>query len=375
MSSLLDGQAKWVDVFVTKPDATDSGGTESLVRTPYGNDDKFVMPVFNIRVATDTAESKKAIVTEDASEWVMCAFPDNAKASGGIYKAVEAEELLAIKVGDLVRIGKASTGGFTDYLTVMEIRKMDSITNGLAVTIPKDASVVTPAWTGNFTLIDLTSGYDTNSGAARIALRLNRQVTCTKIPTDTIPKYTVSATTNTYVSGAAERHFGFAQTYGAYGKVVEHLPYPLYRAVDFAGTKEQQRVLRVRFDRSVKDVKCIKLMAYQFANKAAIDFAHAHEIPVDDYLILRIKEIGGEVVSNNRHAHGAFAVLSAGAIYDAANGGRHYGASDTVNGLVTQTNLSTNQLSSLTLELTNRQGDAAQIGRVHMWFKVLAAHG
>ena len=40
------------------------------------------------------------------------------------------EPVLSMKAGDLVRIGGVETEGFTDYLTVLEVRHITTLANG-----------------------------------------------------------------------------------------------------------------------------------------------------------------------------------------------------------------------------------------------------
>lgn len=96
----------------------------------------------------------------------------------------------------------------------------------------------------------------------------------------------------------------------------------------------------------------------------------------DDYVILRINEVEGHVVSNNRFANGAFAVLYAGSTKDNEVGAIEYSRFDTTSGIVTQEMEATNSvLRNLTLEITDRSGNAAHFGRMHLWFKLLVSHG
>ena len=95
----------------------------------------------------------------------------------------------------------------------------------------------------------------------------------------------------------------------------------------------------------------------------------------DDYLILRINEIEGKVISNNRFVNGAFAVLHAGSSHNNSVGAIEYHMFDTVNGIVTHTLNGNNVLRNLTLELTDRRGQPAHFGRLHLWFKLHVTYG
>ena len=134
--------------------------------------------------------------------------------------------------------------------------------------------------------------------------------------------------------------------------------------------------LRAALDHGVKQCSCIKLVGYSVANKRQVGLHHAHEMQADDYLVLRINEIEGHVVSNNRFANGAFAVLYSGSSADNQVGAVEYSQFDTVNGVVVQNLDATNSvLRNLTLEITDRMGNPAHFGRMHLWFKLLVTHG
>ena len=133
--------------------------------------------------------------------------------------------------------------------------------------------------------------------------------------------------------------------------------------------------MTARLDHGVKEVKQIKLMGYSLINKRQVGPQHAHEMVQDDYLILRIKEVTGQLISNNRHANGAFAVLYSGSHGQNTKGGVDVHTYET-DGLVVQNLTATNSvMRNLTLQLTDRTGKPAHFGRLHLWFKITATHG
>ena len=97
----------------------------------------------------------------------------------------------------------------------------------------------------------------------------------------------------------------------------EHL-YPLYHLKEW---RQSNGELTAVLDHGVKEIQQIKLIGYSLMNKRQVGPQHAHEMIQDDYLILRIKEVHGQVISNNRHANGAFAILYAGAHDNNTKGG------------------------------------------------------
>jgi len=90
---------------------------------------------------------------------------------------------------------------------------------------------------------------------------------------------------------------------------------------------------------------------------------------------LRIKEVEGKVISNNRHANGAFAILYAGSHADNTKGGVDVHKYDTDGIVVRRVDATNSVMRNLTVELLDRTGKPAHFGRLHLWFKILATHG
>ena len=136
-----------------------------------------------------------------------------------------------------------------------------------------------------------------------------------------------------------------------------------------------QDLLTVRLDHGVKALECIKLVGYQISNKRHVGVTHGHEIANDDYFILNIDEVKGNVISNNRHAMGCFAVLMAGSPKDEVVGAVEFHQQD-LNGLATHYfDNCNNTVRNLHIRVTDRQGKPAHIGRLHLWFKLHVLHG
>ncbi|KAL3897748.1 MAG: hypothetical protein SGPRY_012984 [Prymnesium sp.] len=77
------------------------------------------------------------------------------------------------------------------------------------------------------------------------------------------------------------------------------------------------------------------------------------------------KEVEGRVVSNNRHCHGAFAVmLSAGTSSHDEIGASEISVYESAGMFTCLVPASNNTLGSLTIEVTDRQGLPAHIGRL-----------
>ncbi len=335
---------KWLDVFVTKSD--------------YGFDDIEVCEVQSVELAPSTVGSyDAAIVVDAATEWVLPTWTldyDN-------YDATRNAAYKSIKVGDLIRIGEPKHKATTDYLTVLEVREVERVYNGTTVVLPIGKNAI-PLAINTGTSETETGTYDvpTKSGIAHIALRLNMTVNCTAIPKDVRKKTEMfkAHAGNHQIVDITNRHES------------SHAHYPLFRLNPYLSGS----TLTANLDSGVKYVNCIKLLGYSVAAKRQVGVAHGHEMSADDYLILRIKEVQGKVVSNNSHANGAFAILYAGATDNNNIGGIEFHRFDAENGIAVQS-MQPTILRNLTLEVLDRFGNPAHFGRLHLWFKLLATHG
>ena len=371
-----DSEPRWVDVFLTRPDIEFTAGTtDSGTRSgsTYSLDDEFVMTVQNVRLnplltgsysLTDES-TRTAVITEDATEWLMGTYTNDLRHTS--FATVP-----GLQVGDLVRIGNSSSGGLTDYLTILDVVLVGKLFN--ATTSNAAIDVDGTMLNSGATALDIST-YTANNNLARKVFRVNRAVQVTKMPTNFPTNGQVMSTSGTNVTLATRHEASLGTLYKESdpgNNLYEHLLYPLYRAVNFADDRNEQRKLRVHLDTRFKKVHCVQLVAYELANKPQVDFAHAHELSIDDYIVMRVRELEGDVVSNNRHANGAFAVLNTGAMLDNPHGGRYYSQYEK-GGIVTQRITPAKKINSLTLDISDRKGNPARLGRVHFWFKVLAS--
>ena len=125
----------------------------------------------------------------------------------------------------------------------------------------------------------------------------------------------------------------------------------------------------VTLGQRIKAVKCIKLVGYSIVNKSNFGTHQQHEFSNDECLIMNLQGVTGEVVSNNAHADGAFAVLHVASSFLSDSTLEYYRLDE--QGVVTiQLDNETSALRSLKVSLTDRQGNEAHIGRVNLWFKL-----
>jgi len=423
----MECSQKWLDVFVTNADPKQE--------TDY--DDRYVAPVQSVWVhsipgvtsipASVSVEGNVqgyihtgvpgtgihsvaphpnptvliGTIVEEQTDWIMPTFP----------YSHETDPFKEITVGDLIRVGAPSTSGFTDYLTVVEKQHIAVMANGTGVPLPlhedgpstyeENNGVGKVDYWGN--LAPYSSNNDVKDANGNVtyntgleggpsvggnniryemtALRVNHAVNCTSInrpKDDDLLKHFVTtvtdATTEASKASLTDRHLVHA--WGPpknVGEKPEYLPlYPMYHMREWRATYGQ---LTAELDHGVKEIQQFKLVGYSLINKRQVGPQHAHEMIQDDYLILRIKEVDGKVISNNRHANGAFAVLYAGAHGDNDKGGADVHKFDP-DGLVVQHMSTTNKIMrNLTVQVTDRTGQPAHFGRLHLWFKILATHG
>ena len=388
---MTDCKHRWLDVFVTKPELGQD-------KKEYDFDDQFVCSVQSVRI--DPSDLTTAIVVDTSSDWIMPTWSEYYdKPIDGHPEAYSAFK--NIKRGDLIRVGQTSSTGYTDYLTVVDIQEISKIYNGTHYKLPitRDPSVrvehsdntvagTTSDASGSNTqnYIDMSTAStprDTywvplKNGIAHYAFRLNLSLNCTSLPSS-LP-IDVSIKTSVDASG------NYADTQKATLARRNRVTMPLTLKtrddeVNFFPMYTTKRwlsdtTLRAALDHGVKQVSCIKLMGYSVANKRQVGLQHAHEVQADDYVILRINEIEGHVISNNRFANGSFAVLYVGSTSDNEVGAIEYNRFDTVSGIVTQDIDATNSvIRNLTLDITDRLGRAAHFGRLHLWFKLRVTHG
>ena len=385
---------RWLDVFVTKPDT-------GIDKQPYEFDDQFACSVQSVRMnPNDTSEA--AIVNAN-SEWIMPTWSGLYDQTGNRLTQSDYAPFLGLKEGDLIRIGDTTTIGYTDYLTIVEVRYITKLYNATSETlniaiIDNPSNLLKPSTGNGDPLMGLDSAENdrrqaaieateelassdsytfTKQGIAHIALRLNISLNCTalpKVPLDSEWK-TSSGLNGVIAAGSLatlpKRHM-VTMSRRNNSRIDSNKYYPLYVNKSWlAGT-----TLRAALDHGVKQVSCIKLIGYAVHNKRQVGLQHAHEVQADDYLVLRINEIEGHVVSNNRFVNGAFAVLYCGATQDNTVGAIEYSQFDTSHGITVQNIDATNSvIRNLTLDVTDRLGRAAHFGRLHLWFKLLVTHG
>ena len=388
----MDCQRRVLDVFVTNADPNQEDDY----------DDQFVCAVQSVRLHEESSETY-AVIVEDETDWVTAAFPYDATA----------DPFKEIMKGDLIRVGVPSTGGFTDYLTVVEKVPIKAFRNattsklamrsdahdygGTEITTDTSAGVTvtykvhhgeqwlcphgTTVSTSNHVNYVHPDGTTTSTTepddvveyvppVQHYALRLNHSINATTInePIDANRSKRIVAAVTTDAKETLIATLENRQNVTMWGG--GHL-YPMYHMKEWRSGQS----LTAELDHGVKQVEEVRLMGYSLMNKRNVGPQHAHEMIQDDYLILRIKEVEGKVISNNRHANGAFAILYAGSHADNTKGGVDVHKYDTDGIVVRRVDATNSVMRNLTVELLDRTGKPAHFGRLHLWFKILATHG
>ena len=362
-----------LDVFVTNGDS-DYG---------KGYDDTFVGPMWSVKI-TDllgafSGNQEKAIVVDAPTDWVTFCQVD---ANGD-----------DVNVGDLVRFGHASSDGHTDYVTILERRKIVWLYNGVwksgfasvgnqAINMYKDSD-------GTFEPIGAmgtshSPNWDTEPMSASTGL-LNAEITTAKALGLWAYRLNVSINltdvsaqwyTSELTSAQQDAHVVKYRHKTMHGleslPTVQRLYYPMYKVNKWLTNNGD---ISVSLDHGVKSLHWIKLVGYSVFNKRQVGFQAAHEMGQDDWVAMHVNEVDGGVVSNNPAANGAFCVLHVGGSKDNETGAVEYHAHDP-QGLYTHYFDNHNStVRNLNLRFLDRKGNAAHFGRIHLWFKLCVHHG
>tara|TARA_Y100000768_G_C23980739_1_gene685640 strand:+ start:443 stop:1447 length:1005 start_codon:yes stop_codon:yes gene_type:complete len=290
-------------------------------------------------------------VVDDFSDWIMTCYTD--------YR-----EEASLEKGDLIRVGITSTNGYSDILTVLDVVPASRLYRDPALNLLEhrlDGGVA--EWTNDY--IDLSTPIN--------CYRLNRTISTTKPPFGLIANFLSDTSVAALLADRKTVQHSVYETRDVAdpsSKIAQRTYYPVHKL-----TKVKSHEHRIKFDHGVKSVTSIKLVGYSVFGKKRAGFAHLHESVDDDFIIVNIKGVRGEVVSNNDFASGAFAVLHTGTDAEASTGAIEYYAYD-ANGLANyKFETPTSCLRQLDFEFLNRKGEPAHFGRMHLWLKVCVLHG
>lgn len=339
----------WHNVFLTNPVQSEA----------QYFDDEYITPVMSVLVGdTDTA-----LIATGGTDWIIAGYPG----------VVGFEDKLAshLRVGDMVRVGQAGQTAYTDYMTVLETKPITHLQNGTGHVFSLGGDVLQK---------DGTYDYATkNQGNPLTAIRVNHSIDLTEIPElngEAWPCYKFPLTwtsTLTAASGGTPENPGFANRHEAvvYHNAEEYQFFSLYRHRKWtSATQPTKSVLVMQMPAQIRRVTKLRLLGYSMHHKQASGTQAQHEYKEDDWFALRIREIPGEVLSNNMHANGSLHVLHAGSAGDKPDDrGSVHLYSYKPEGLM-EVSFAPRGLPSITVELVDREGREAHFGRMHIWLQV-----
>lgn len=336
-------EGTWIDAFVTKPakdeaDAMFMGSVMSVVPVKAGGQSDW-----------DILEIRDESTVWITPRWIAGTEVDYYDGSA-VYN-----DFLNMQQGDQVYIGHNL--GATNVRTILERRvgfgKLHNQTGGAITLSPSSAA-------GSDVLGD---GSYTSGTLPLVAYRIDAPINATKLP-DAGGNYTAKTDYGAALTLANQNDFSFPDDSMQTSRYDSNKWCPLYR---ISNLHLDSRLI-LHLDHGVKAVHCVKLIAYSSNNKTLPGYLHYHEFAHDDYVMLGIKELPASLVSNESTARGAFAALHI------SDTGETYEREPA--GIATQyINLGASNIRQLTLELTNRKGEPAHLGRLHLWFKLLVTHG
>ena len=324
--------------------------------------------LLNIYAPSPGVDTSTAIVLKDSTTWIMTSHPDLG---------------LDLDVGDVCRIGTLQTSGYTDYVTVLEKRRVTSLVSGIMVdsvywgsteltglanpTGPAENEPLVYSTTATAQSV-FSAGALQALGDQTYAYRINKSIDCTTPPE--FPEYGHITTTGGVRTTKLLRDRHNMRVQHTDNATGDHTRlFPLYRIKQWP-----KRDLRIVLDNSVRYVHWIKLVGYSIVNQRQVGFQNEHDFQNDDWVALHIDEVDGEVLSNNIAASGAFAVLHAGSDDNASTGAKEFHKYEP-QGLVTHTFSSPSNMRQLTMGFLNHAGERASFGRIHLWFKVCVSQG
>jgi len=357
-------EGTWIDAFVTKPakdeaDAVFMGSVMSVkpARGPETN------------LASTAAQMSDAFtvlnIVNESTAWVTPRWfggPDDSTGANYYTGNSKYHDLLNMQKGDLIYIGHNL--GATTVRTILERKEFDWLVNRTGETVKMGTA------SGAGTLTNATSNPPSNTSyfggmASIVAYRVDVPINATKLP-DAGGDYTaVEDYNNTAADLATQQNFTFPDSSMQDPDRPDAKHWcPLYKL----NNVHLNSRLILPLDHGVKALHCVKLIAYSSNNKSLPGYLHFHEFGHDDYVMLGIKELPASLLSNESTARGAFAALHI------SDTGETYEREPA--GIATQyVNPGASNVRQLTLELTNRKGEPAHLGRLHLWFKLLVTHG
>jgi len=331
-------EGTWIDAFVTKPakDEADAAFLGSMMSGIPGR-------------ATARGIIDKFKIRDESTHWIT---PRWTTGLSNYYGASQYDNLLNLKPGDLIYIGHNL--GATTVRTILERKVFPKLVNKTGATIN------TARETDTGTVVE-----GAIQNGSFVAYRVDVPINATAMPTAGGTFQAQQDHADVAITLATQHFFSFPDdSMQNPDRPDANAWCPMYKL----NNVHQDSRLILPLDHGVKALHCVKLIAYSSNNKSLPGYLHFHEFDHDDYIMLGIKELPASLLSNESTARGAFAALHI------ADTGETYEREPA--GIATQyVNPGASNVRQLTLELTNRKGEPAHLGRLHLWFKLLVTHG
>lgn len=359
-------EGTWIDAFVTKPDKVEGDsvfmGSVMTVKPARG-------PQQNLSTTTALMSHNFNVlnIVNESTHWISPRWfggPDDS--TGANYytgNTTKYNDFLNLKEGDLIYIGHNL--GATTVRTIMERKVFYWAVNRTGERIVQgttsQAGLLENA--GNTQPPAANTFFGGNKTV--VAYRVDVPINATKLP-DAGGTYTaVQDHSNQPATLETQQNHTFHDSSMQIADRPDAKYWcPLYK---LNNVHFDSRLI-LPLDHGVKALHCVKLIAYSSNNKSLPGYLHFHEFAHDDYVMLGIKELPASLLSNESTARGAFAALHI------SDSGETYEREPA--GIATQyVNPGASNVRQLTLELTNRKGEPAHLGRLHLWFKLLVTHG
>lgn len=336
-----------------------------------------------------------AYVVNSATAWIMAAYADAP---------------VDLEVGDRVRMGATTLGGFTDYCTVLEKVPITHIGNGIygvlenttltanAITfngrrLPYSQPSPYPAnqriekrgvrYASDPVLIELPSvakfPYEANAhDTAWYAYRISANVNCTLPPVEFTSRAMKSGDADSVNQRLVHRAaITFDDAWASKGQTARKPGerrrfFPCFRL-----RNDLSKPLVVPFGHTVKCIHEVKLHSYSLLSATQdTEYQHGHELNPTNWVAMELAGVQGEVMSNNPHANGAFAILHAGQMHNDTSSGINEHYETHPQGLVKvkfERPIST--MRELRVSFRNPKGEAPRAARIHLWFKLWVTQG
>jgi hypothetical protein len=237
--------------------------------------------------------------------------------------------------------------------------------------------IYNPGTTEVWTDVSVTRGvtpavartYISAKSSVLMAFRVNFSLNATKLPDDySIVPWDLIAGNYAKENLINMENRGSALTYHSDDSSYERYFYPMYKHV-----VSPARSLSINLRPDLGLVSHVQLLGYKIVHAPDVGVQSQHESRTQDWYALRFKELSGKVQSNNPTADGAVHILHAGTGHDNVVGTTELVAYEPKG--ITDMAFTPRNLPRLSVEITDRDGRPARLGRVHVWLRVFQEVG